>query len=253
MEKLRGKIYGQLVDDEGNPLFGIELKAIADYSSFFADDPILGDSITNKNGKFEIYFTLDPKFKENEGNKIKIEFFIDKELIMNISTDIKNEIIDFGVIRFNKGNIGVEGYVVDEKGNPIEGLTVIAEDIDFGKMELNALGLIESRVKSLIKDEGILNSSMDFIKDKYQLLLPFRDDYLGSSVTDKNGYYRIIYPQERYREILDKEPDIRIIVKDKLGVFELRKTKIHNNITNTVETIDNIIINRSELKDGTLL
>lgn len=248
MDKLRGKIYGQLVDDEGNPLFGIELKAIADYSSFLADDPKLGNTITNEMGKFEIYFTLDPKFKENKGNKIKIEFFIDEELIMDISRNIENEIIDFGVIRFNKGNIGVEGYVIDEKGNPIEGLTIIAEDVDFGKMELNALSLIESKVKSLIKDEGILNSSMDFIKDKYQLLLPFRDDYLGSSITDKNGYYRIIYPQERYREILDKEPDIRIIVKDKLGVFELRKTEIHNDITSAVETIDNIMINRVEIE-----
>ena len=63
-----------------------------------------------------------------------------------------------------------------------------------------------------------------------------------------NGYYRITYPQERYREILDKEPDIKIIVKDKLGVFELRETEIHQNITSVVENINDIIINRAEIE-----
>ena len=73
-----------------------------------------------------------------------------------------------------------------KKENPITGLTVIAEDVDYGKVELNALELIGSKVKSFIKnenlipDEGILGNSMDFIKDKFNLLFFFRDDYLGS-------------------------------------------------------------------------
>lgn len=248
MEKLTVKIYGQLVDNKGNPLFGIKANAIADYSSFFADDSALGNTLTDSEGKFEINFTLNPKFIENKENKIKIEFSIDEKVIMDVSKGIDDKIVDFGIITFNKGNIGVEGRIADENRNPIEGLTVIAEDIDYGKMELNALNLLESKVKSFIKDEGILNNSMDFIKDKFNLLLPFRDDYLGTAITDENGYYRIIYPQEKYREILDKDPDVKVIVKDKLGVFELRETKVHNDITSVIEYIDEIIINRAEIE-----
>ncbi|HML04345.1 MAG TPA: phospholipase D-like domain-containing protein [Methanobacterium sp.] len=248
MDNLKGEIYGQLVDNKGNPLFGIKIAAIADYSSFFADDPALGNALTDKEGKFEINFTLNPEFIENEGNKIKIEFSIDEKVIMDVSKGIGDETVDFGIITFNKGNIGVEGRIIDEKGNPIEGLTVIAEDIDYGKMEFNALDLLESKVKSFIKDEGILNNSMDFIKDKFNLLLPFRDDYLGTAITDENGYYCIMYPQERYREILDKDPDVKIIVKDKLGVFELRETEVYKDITSVIENIDEIIINRAEIE-----
>lgn len=258
MEKC--SLQGQLVDDREKPIYGIQVKAIADYSSTFAEDPALGDTLTDKNGKFEIDFPLNPEFKENKKNKIKIEFSIDEEMIMNIYKDIqtsydgiKNE-IDFGIIKFNNGNIGVKGRIIDEKGNPIVGLPVIAEDVDYGKLELNALDLIGSKVKSFIRNqniipnEGVLGNSMDFIKDKFQVLLFFRDDYLGSSVTDEHGYYRIIYPQEKYKEILDKEPDIRIIVKDKLGVFELRETEVHQNITSTFEKINDIIINRAEIE-----
>jgi len=75
-----------------------------------------------------------------------------------------------------------------------------------------------------------------------------RDDLLGSSITDENGYYRIIYPPEKYLEILDKDPDIRIIVKDRLGVFELKETEVHQNITSTIEKIRDIIIYRAEIE-----
>jgi len=213
MEKCR--VYGQLVDDKENPIYGIQLKLIADYSSTFAEDPLLADAVTDKNGKFDLDFPLNSEFMENNKNK---------------------------------------GRIIDEKGEPIHGLTVIAEDVDYGKVELNALDLIGSKVKSFLKnesiipEEGILGNSLDFIKDKFNLLLFFRDDYLGSAVTDENGYYRIIYPQESYREILDKEPDIKIVVKDKLGVFELRETEVHQNITSTFEKINDIIINRAEIE-----
>lgn len=258
MEKCR--VYGQLVDDKENPIYGIQLKLIADYSSTFAEDPLLADAVTDKNGKFDLDFPLNSEFMENNKNKIKIEFFIDEKSIMNISKVIPDSkgitdgIIDFGIVTFEKGNIGIKGRIIDEKGEPIHGLTVIAEDVDYGKVELNALDLIGSKVKSFLKnesiipEEGILGNSLDFIKDKFNLLLFFRDDYLGSAVTDENGYYRIIYPQESYREILDKEPDIKIVVKDKLGVFELRETEVHQNITSTFEKINDIIINRAEIE-----
>ena len=87
MEKC--SLQGQLVDDRENPIYGIQVKAIADYSSTFAEDPALGDTLTDKNGKFEIDFPLNPEFKENKKNKIKIEFSIDEEMIMNIYKDIQ--------------------------------------------------------------------------------------------------------------------------------------------------------------------
>ena len=247
------KVYGQLVDDNEKPIFGIQLKVILDNSSFFADAPTVSDAVTDKNGKFEIDLTLNLEQKEKSENKIKIVFSIDEKPVMNISKEIE-DVVDFGVIKFHNGNIGVEGQIKDEKGNPVEGLTVIAEDVDYGKIELNAMNLIESKVKSfikeeiLIKEEGILGSSLDFIKDKYNLLFSLRDDLLGSAITDENGYYRIIYPPEKYLEILDKDPDIRIIVKDRLGVFELKETEVHQNITSTIEKIKDIIIYRAEIE-----
>jgi hypothetical protein len=103
-------LQGQLVDDKENPIYGIQVKAIADYSSTFAEDPLLGDTITDKNGRFEIDFPLNPEFMENKKNQIKVEFFIDDEKIMDISYDIKtssdvipNEIMDLGIIKFDKG------------------------------------------------------------------------------------------------------------------------------------------------------
>lgn len=247
------KVYGQLVDDNEKPIFDIQLKVILDNSSFFADAPTISVAVTDKNGKFEIDLTLNLEQKEKSENKIKIVFLIDEKPVMNISKEIE-DVVDFGVIKFHNGNIGVEGQIKDEKGNPVEGLTVIAEDVDYGKIELNAMNLIESKVKSfikeeiLIKEEGILGSSLDFIKDKYNLLFSLRDDLLGSSITDENGYYRIIYPPEKYLEILDKDPDIRIIVKDRLGVFELKETEVHQNITSTIEKIKDIIIYRAEIE-----
>lgn len=251
------KAYGQLVDDKEQPIFGIQLKATVDDNSFFTDNNSLGQISTDKNGEFTINFTLTPEFLEKDNTQIKIDFLIDEKSVMSISKNIENEIIDFGIIKFDNGNIGVEGRIIDENGEPIEGLTVIAEDVDYGKIEFNALDLLKSKVKSFINessvsDEGILASSLDFIKERYNSLFFLRDDYLGSVVTDENGYYCIIYPQERYREILDKEPDIRIIVKDKLGVFELRETKVHQNITNVIEKIDDVLINRAEI-DGWLV
>ncbi|MEN6329621.1 MAG: phospholipase D-like domain-containing protein [Methanobacteriaceae archaeon] len=248
------KVCGQLVDDKENSIFGIQLKATLDNSSFFADAPALSDTVTDKNGKFEIDLTLNPEQKEKTKNQIKIEFLIDETPIMNISKEIEDDTVDFGIIKFHNGNIGVEGQIKDEKGSPVEGLTVIVEDVDYGKIEFNALNLIESKVKSffkeeiLIKDEGILGSSLDFIKDKYSLLFSLRDDLLGSAVTDENGYYRIIYPPGKYLEILDKDPDIRIIVKDKLGVFELRETEVLPNVTSTIKKIKDVIINRAEIE-----
>ncbi|WP_321421293.1 phosphatidylserine/phosphatidylglycerophosphate/cardiolipin synthase family protein [uncultured Methanobacterium sp.] len=242
------KVTGQLVDVERNHIPGIQLKVTVDDFNISTEHPYSGK--TDNQGKFEINLTTElPKDKENI---IKLAFLIDDKIIKKISKKMQKT-VDFGIVQLNQGNIGVFGRVIDEKGKPIKGLTVIAEDVDYGKLELNPLDLLGNKVKSLLKndlipDEGILSTSFDFIKDQYQSLFFLRDDFLGSSVTDEKGFYRIIYHPERYREILDKEPDIRISVKDKLGVFKLRETDIHQNITSTIEKINDITINRSEIE-----
>ena len=53
-------ISGKLVDDKENPIFNIQLKATANYSSTFDDDTLLGEAITDKKGKFKIDFPLNP-------------------------------------------------------------------------------------------------------------------------------------------------------------------------------------------------
>ncbi len=247
------KVYGQLVDEDEKPIYGVQAKAIADYSFFFDDDPTLGETTTDNTGNFTIDFNLDPSFLENDKNQIKIEFLIDEKIIMGLSKTIEDHEIDFGTIIFDQCNIGVKGRILDENGEPLPGLMVIAEDVDYGKLELNALDLLGSKIKSVFKkeiipDERILGSYLDFIKDKYNMLFSLRDDYLGSARTDQQGHYRIIYHPERYREIFDKEPDIKIIVKDKMGVFDLRKTEVYSDITNTFAHIEDIVINRAEIE-----
>jgi phosphatidylserine/phosphatidylglycerophosphate/cardiolipin synthase-like enzyme len=248
---MKFKVKGQLVDDKEKPISNIQLNVTTAGNSFFADNQLLGESSTNSDGEFALNLTRTPEMGKD---KIKIVFFIDEKSIMDVSKEIEDRIVDFGTIKFAEGNIGIEGRIIDEKGDPIEGLKVIAEDVDYGKLELNPLNLIGSKIKTFIKidnsipDEGFLGSSLDFIKNQYKGLFFLRDDYLGSAVTDESGYYRIMYPQEKYREILDKEPDIKIVVKDKLGVFELRETEVHQNITRVMEEMDDIIINRAEIE-----
>jgi phosphatidylserine/phosphatidylglycerophosphate/cardiolipin synthase-like enzyme len=247
------KVKGQLVDDKEKPISNIQLNVTTTGNSFFTDNHLLGESSTNSDGEFALNLTRTPEMG-NGKDKIKIVFFIDEKSIMDVSKEIEDGIVDFGTIKFAEGNIGIEGRIIDEKGDPIKGLKVIAEDVDYGKLELNPLNLIGSKIKTFIKidssipDEGFLGSSLDFIKNQYKGLFFLKDDYLGSAVTDESGYYRIMYPQEKYREILDKEPDIKILVKDKLGVFELRETEVHQNITRVMEEMDNIIINRAEIE-----
>lgn len=246
MEKLGVyKLSGRLIDENNKPLDNLKVKAL---KSSFLSDKELGNAITNINGEFEIIYSAEDQ--NLQPDNIKLEISIENETIMTLSP--KKEIIDnnldFGIIEISDVNIGIEGRIIDENGNPIEGLTVIAEDIDFGKIELNALNLIGSKFKSFIKEEGILNDSVEFINDRFHLLFPFRDDFLGNAVTGENGYYRIIYRPGKYREIADKDPDIRIIVKDKLGVFELRRTDIYENVSDVIKYIDEISINRAEME-----
>jgi hypothetical protein len=103
------QVYGQLVDDKETPIFGIQVKAIIKDYSFFVDNHSLGEVLTDKNGEFKINLTLNPELVENDKNQIRIEFLIDEKPIMSISKDIKEEIVDLGIIKFDKGILELKG------------------------------------------------------------------------------------------------------------------------------------------------
>ncbi|WP_414470384.1 phospholipase D-like domain-containing protein [Methanobacterium sp. ACI-7] len=247
MENIILNIYGKVVDENKNPISDLKLKAYAINSSFFHADEELGESKSDSEGDFNIVYDLGNDLEDKKSLEIKIEVFIENDNLLSISKSFKGNDINFETIKIEKPNIGIEGRVIDENGNPISRLTVVAEDVDFGKIELNALELIESKVKSAV-EKTILSDSFDFIKDRYNLLFFMRDDFLGSTKTDENGYYRIIYHPSKYKEILDKDPDIRVIVKDNFGVFELKKTETYENVSKSIQSIENIVINRKHVE-----
>ncbi len=237
------KISGRLTDKNRIPLYNIKIKA---FNCSFLKNKEISSSKTDINGEFEIIYSADD---QNSSCDLKLEIYIENEVIMTLSPkkDDKNTDLNFGNIII-KPNIGVEGRILDKNGDPISGLVVAAEDIDFGKIELHALNLIESKVKSFIKEEGILNNSIGVIKDQYKLLFPFGDNFLGTAVTNENGYYHIIYPPGKYKKIANKDPNIQIVVKDKSGIFELRRTEVYENVNEVIKQIDKIIINRAEIE-----
>ncbi|OEC88659.1 MULTISPECIES: phospholipase D-like domain-containing protein [Methanobacterium] len=237
------KIYGHLIDENKKPLSNLKVKA---FKYFFLKNTELGSAISDINGDFQINYHVEPELQDNIN--IKLDILIDNQIIMSKSRENVADILDFEDLEINNGNIGVKGRIIDEEGNPIAGLAVVAEDVDFGKIKLNAIHLVESKVKSFISPNMDLGGSLQFITDKYKGLFFLEDDLLGHTITDDNGYYRILYPQNRYKEIADKEPDIRIIVKDKLGVFEILRSHVHENVKSTIKYIDDIVINQSMIE-----
>ena len=237
------RISGRLTDKNKEPIDNIEIKL---FDCSFLKSEEINSTATDDNGEFKIIYLKD---HQNPQHDIKLRICIENESVITISPEKNvNDInLDLGDIIIDV-NIGVEGRIIDENGNPVSGLHVAAEDVDFGKVELHALNLIESKIKSFIKEEGILDNYIGFIKDQYKVLFPFGDKFLGNAVTDENGYYRIIYSPGKYKKIANKDPNIQIIVKDKSGIFELRRTDVYENVNDTVKQLNKIIINRAEIE-----
>jgi len=215
-------------------------------------DKLLGSVITDESGKFKFQIN-DAKLEsilDKEKLTLKIKLFKDDNLIFEDERNVtlNTQEIDLDTIIFNpgEGNIGLEGRVVDENGDPIAGLVVLAEDVDYGKVEPGVLKLFEPKIKPIFPKDKLFKDNLKLIKNRYKNLLPSLDDYLGISVTDDDGYYTIFYSPIKYQEIGDKEPDIQVTVKDKLGVFQLAKTDVHPNVEDPVKLIDEIIINREK-------
>ncbi|MEL7671172.1 phospholipase D-like domain-containing protein [Methanobacterium sp.] len=235
------KISGRLTDKNKEPLDNIQIKC---FDCSFLNNKEISSTKTGSNGEFKIIYLKD---HQNPQHDIKLRICIGDESVMTVSPEKDVDDINLRDIIIDV-NIGVEGRVIDENGNPVSGLHVAAEDVDFGKVELHALNLIESKIKSFIKEEGILDNYIGFIKDQYKVLFPFGDKFLGNDVTDKNGYYRIIYPPGKYKKIANKDPNIQIIVKDKSGIFELRRTDVYENVKDTIKHVEKTVINRAEIE-----
>ncbi len=247
MERTReNKICGHLIDENKKPLANLKVKAL-EYS--FLKNKELGSTISDFNGEFQINYFIDSSESSSKDKMdIMLDILIDDEVVMSKSREDVPSIFDFGNIEVNKGNIGIKGRIIDEEGKPIAGLAVVAEDVDFGKIKLNAIRLVESKIKSFIPENINSNNSLKFIKDKYKGLFFLEDDLLGHTITDDEGYYHILYPQSKYREIVDKTPDIRVIVKDKLGVFELLRTDVHENVKSVIKYMDDIVISQAKIE-----
>ena len=212
-----GTVRGRLVDSNNIGISGeFELEVVTG----MCRQSILGHYKTDPDG----YFQADcPDNYES----IIFKFFDDKSLIQVIEKNKLKEIIDFGEITHSNQNIATKGKIVDEKGKPISGLMVKAIDVDIGP-----------------------------------------DDFLGCAWTDQNGEYFITYDPSCYHfqmyngnirklsldpleiikksaSIMDRNPDIQIKVYDKLGVFELKETKIHSDVKEVIKIIDDIKLPRS--------
>jgi phosphatidylserine/phosphatidylglycerophosphate/cardiolipin synthase-like enzyme len=129
----------------------------------------------------------------------------------------------------NSLNRGIEGRILDEKGNPLEGLVVIAE---------GALSI----------ERAILDNPLVKFAKKFSPI-SFKNDYeLGESKTDKKGFYRIKYSPSKYKNILGDKPDIWVVVKDSLNSSELKKTDAFKAVDEAVKKVEDINIPRNWAK-----
>ncbi|HOI71629.1 MAG TPA: phospholipase D-like domain-containing protein [Methanobacterium sp.] len=126
----------------------------------------------------------------------------------------------------NSLNRGIKGRILDEEGNPLGGLIVIAE----------GAGSVEREIQE--------NPIVKFT-EKYSPI-PIKKDYeLGKSKTDKKGYYNIKYSPSKYKNIFDDKPDIWVVVKDTLNSSELYKTDTIKAVDEVVKKVGDIIIPRN--------
>jgi hypothetical protein len=90
------------------------------------------------------------------------------------------------------------------------------------------LGTFSLRGKIISKDNKPIDNLKVVAYDDDPLLNP--DDYLGESITDPNGFFRIDFDKSRFSgflEPLDETPDVYILLKDAQGndILNKKKTK----------------------------
>ena len=221
------KFKGQLFDPYENELANYEIIISISNDNPLIPEKIVGKTSTDNNGQFNLIYSED----NNENifdNKVKIKLsikYLKDEIFENKFNGIfKDEIIDFGDIKIKGPNRGVRGRLLDENNKPLSGYVVVVQ----------GEGEIESYVEQGLKTI-----------DKYSPIHLGIDTRLGKTKTDKNGYYEIIYPPSRIKNVLNNKPNIMVLIKDILGVAELFRTEKFSAVSETIKNIKDIHIKRS--------
>jgi len=191
-------VHGGIVNPEGTPLSGLTVSLYDENGNWIEK---LGFACTDERG----YFAVKYKVKSQKAPEIPDK----QKLILTVTDGDKNILhqeteplylktgqIDYRLIALTeKGEIcppppptpddssdltpdawAVRGKVVDQKEQPIRGLTVSLYDKDL-----------------------------------------IFDDVLGTTLTDANGNFKMIYRTEAFRKIFDQKPDIYLKVLDGTG------------------------------------
>lgn len=211
------RVKGRILDKKGNPLeTSIETIKIGEN----CHQILITSSKSSSEGSFD--FELS-----ESADHILLRFYQSEKLVHVLEKRDFQGDIDLGDIITSSQNIAVKGRVVDEQGNPIDGLMITAFDVDIGP-----------------------------------------DDFLGCNWTDEKGEYLITYDPSRYHfrlddenviktsinpisiikkslSLLDQKPDIEIIVNDRLGVFELKRSDEYSDVSEIVKKVDDIVMPRS--------
>ena len=221
------KFKGQLLDPNEKEMANYQVIISIINNNPIIPEKIVGKTSTDNTGNFNLIYSDDNK--ENIfGNKVKIKLnikYVHYEIFeINFNKIFKDEIIDFGTIRIKGPNRGVKGRLLDENNKPLSGYVVVVQ----------GEGEIESYVEHGLK-----------IIDKFSPVHLNIDTELGKSKTDKNGYYEIIYPPSRVKNILNNKPNIMVVIKDILGVSELFRSEKFSAVSETIKNIDDVHINRS--------
>lgn len=221
---------GRLVGVDGKPLSHHNLIIERIDSNPLVMNQKIAETATNSEGNFHVSSRelAEKQKNQNSPAKIKLEVGFKGEKLYEtvLTVNLKGKTIDFGLVKVKGPNRGVKGKVLDEKGDPLEGLVVSVEGA--GKTEYSlkrspAVEIIDKISPVAIKNYHVLNESK----------------------TDENGFYEVLYPPSSYQNILDDKPTIQVVIKDVLGASELFKTEQYTAVSETMKNIEDIIIPRN--------
>jgi phosphatidylserine/phosphatidylglycerophosphate/cardiolipin synthase-like enzyme len=198
-------VAGRVVDSTGAARPGLTVRVYDNDVWPFRD--LLGEGTTGGNGEFTVTYAAAAYGPGERLPDIVVELrqggavvFATKE-----SRDVVQDVLELGDLELSGKNIGVQGRVVDEMGQPITGLVVIATDIDTVS----------------------------------------KDDVLGRAITAADGTWSLSYPPTVYEEVLGDRPDIVVSVFDRVGIRQLAETAEAPDVTSSVLVVDDIVVPRA--------
>ena len=91
------------------------------------------------------------------------------------------------------------------------------------------MGTFSLKGKIISRDNAPIDNLRVLAYDDDPLLNP--DDFLGESITNLDGFFRIDFDESKFRgllEVLDETPDVYILIKDAQGndILNNKKTRI---------------------------